>query len=149
MGGGPDLDRFPTDALALATFAEIRCQATSAIFSLACKTVTVTQYIIRIQILIQFFDELANAARTTHNHHSIVLRGISGKKAQVFNRLLEPYGTRFSINDGWRNNTVWMRLSGAEPEVSLAERETAVRLETRHLVHGRVGGHVVPGSLLP
>lgn len=137
MGHDPDLNGFPTGALAIECLAEIHRQTVPDIFALACRTLTVTPYMTRLQILIQFVDEVSHAARTTHNPHTIVARGIAGKKTLVLNRLVEPYGNRFSMNNGWRNNTIWMRLSGAEPEVSREERETAVRraaLQTRHIM---------------
>lgn len=136
MGNEEDVSGFETGTLAMRCIAELHGQHFINIRQLACRSVSVHQYMTRLQILIQFVGEVIRAARTTANPHTIVAKGISRKKVVCLNRLLEPYGNRFSMNHGRANNKIWMLLAGTEPDISRADCETAVRravLQTRHM----------------
>ena len=122
----PSVNLFPTGPLAMLVFAEFGNMTAARFRAVACRPDTCKVYMKRLQVIIQFVDEIAAAARRDQVHHLMVLDELSRRKVLVLNRLLEVYQRKFQITGMYRG-TVWMILDGTQPVINRAQQETAVR----------------------
>jgi hypothetical protein len=122
----PSVGTFPTGPLAIACFAGLSNMTAATFRALSCRNISCKAYMKRLQVIIQFIDEVAAAARQTQAPHLIVLDSMSRKKVLVLNRLVEPYQQMFDM-PGMFKSRVWIMLDGTEPILTRAQQETAVR----------------------
>ena len=85
----PSVNRYPTGPQAMLCFAEFSNMTAATFRALSCRSESCKVYMKRLQVIIQFIDEIAAAARRDQVHHLIVLDEMSRKKVLVLSRLVE------------------------------------------------------------